>query len=1192
MKRRRRWRWVLCGGLVCAALLATAYVYLTNPERLRAQVLAALQEQHLSELALGGVSYSPWGGLLLTDLTLPASSDKRGDPPLLQVATLRLRCGLWGLLRGRLDLTSLEIDRASAALVCEAGAPASAPVDAERAAGAQHAWAALQARREHLPRIVVRQLDVQFMLREHGRRRLLERAWLNVQGSEQSDGYRLNVVRLPTLTSVVAALHWPPTGDLAVELDWVALDTLRPVLPPRVAECVHQLALGGRVRASQMVFRLPPATEGDTAAAHEPRLVSLELGFDALRGELPIEVTPEGTPRIEPYLRFGEMSGTLALHLRDAAGDPGMELRCGGQINGAPATLHLAGSLRLLGDVWPAGECVEPAGLNDVRVAEFAVRGLEVPTRQTHPEFVRSPRLPPPVRAAFKDYQPAGRVNLNLRIKPAASEQGESSRLEGELEALGNTCTYYRFPYTFEEAYGTIRFRDGHILFDEICARHGSARVCARGIVNDSREWTGFEMTFHGQNIALDAALYGALPEEHRAMWRTTAPLGLCDVVTTVRRAEGSAETGPLLPEVDVAARLRNGSLRLGDGRRLTQVDGAFTVQRGRVELRDLHGYDDDTAVRLRGALWMTAEGPASDVHVEIADLRIDERATLTAAGGGDGPQIELIGRADAWGRVSSGDGESPQQHFGLQLKDGTLRSWASATTDSGAAPPSSTWSDTQGWVIAHNAERQIVSFTCHRGDDWFEAAGRLPASPADEPLALELHARSAVLEQLFPQFLPRDWARLVNTFGLHGAGDVRVTLRPRPAADASAAQAADIRLTAALMRAEPFPLPLREVKADLTLGPGRFELRAGEARWGEAGQLQVQGTGSWDDAGVAAELNLVARELRFGPELSAALPPAVGQVFDKLGLQGTFDALLHRVRVTAGTQPTWQLEGRIPLRAAGLQLGLPLTDLTGELYGTCAVDPNGEVTLNAELQIDTAKLAERPIARWRGWLQHAPGQRWVQLDGLRGELGDGEVLGAAWIDPHTSDYELTLTLRDIAAGTLLPPERDGRETERPGRVDGQVYLRGRGSEVGSRRGGGELRVRGASFVQSPVLASVLRARRDEKNVSDKVEQATIQFLWEGSLIRLSRVDIQSRDLRLVGEGTWDMRSDTVRMTLVGAAPETWPRIAMLSDLLENTSKEIVQYRVSGPLSAPNVTTEPLYRLSETLRTLLKVGEE
>ena len=83
---------------------------------------------------------------------------------------------------------------------------------------------------------------------------------------------------------------------------------------------------------------------------------------------------------------------------------------------------------------------------------------------------------------------------------------------------------------------------------------------------------------------------------------------------------------------------------------------------------------------------------------------------------------------------------------------------------------------------------------------------------------------------------------------------------------------------------------------------------------------------------------------------------------------------------------------------------------------------------------------------------------------------------------------------------------------------------------------------------------------------------------------------IESQDLRLVGTGTWNMRDDSIRMTLWAARPDLWPRLGPFGDLLESAGQELMQYRVEGALAAPRVTAQPLHRINETLRRLL--GEE
>jgi hypothetical protein len=158
-----------------------------------------------------------------------------------------------------------------------------------------------------------------------------------------------------------------------------------------------------------------------------------------------------------------------------------------------------------------------------------------------------------------------------------------------------------------------------------------------------------------------------------------------------------------------------------------------------------------------------------------------------------------------------------------------------------------------------------------------------------------------------------------------------------------------------------------------------------------------------------------------------------------------------------------------------------------------------------------------------------------------------------------------------------------------PGRLDGHVFVRGALNDPGQRRGGGELRIRGTSLLSSPVTASVVRASQQQRRaISDEVDRAELRFVWEGQELKLNRVDIHSRDLRLIGMGSWNMRSDAITMTLLGATPENAPRLFLLTDLLESAGQELMQYRVDGTAAKPEVTIEPLHNLTDPLRKLLK----
>ena len=124
--------------------------------------------------------------------------------------------------------------------------------------------------------------------------------------------------------------------------------------------------------------------------------------------------------------------------------------------------------------------------------------------------------------------------------------------------------------------------------------------------------------------------------------------------------------------------------------------------------------------------------------------------------------------------------------------------------------------------------------------------------------------------------------------------------------------------------------------------------------------------------------------------------------------------------------------------------------------------------------------------------------------------------------------------------------------------------------------------------MRTPLLGAVAQhTRREGRALNDEVNSADVRFVLQGDVVQLTQVDMQSSDLRLIGEGSWDMRADTIDMTLVGANPRNWPRVAILSDVVELAGREFMQYRLTGPAKSPRLAVEPLHNLTEPLRRIL-----
>lgn len=1211
MRRRTWWRWLIRSLVALLLLMAAAYAYVTRPAALRERLVRLCAEADLRLIRLGEASFSPQTGLHLLDLAIqPARASPliglaRPDeaPPLLRIPRAVVRFSPWALLVGQLRPREVELDGAEIALVW----PATGSAGLVRFGAAEQA-PGRRAVPQRLPRLTIRDSDLSiFVMRDGGLH--LQQRWI-VEGSGQPvaqgaapGAYLLRLERVAGAVSApyasetpLASLRWQ--GDrLAAELGWVDLDLVRAFLPPAWVETMRQLGLAGSVRVQPLVLE-------------RGALVEAALRFNDLRCSVPIEDERD----LSPERRFAQLTGLegYARFVAQPAGRQGdLYVQAGGRLNGAAARFSLALSDLALAGPSDATSAQSPdplvprsrGGLPFGRYqARLRLERLRLPTHAEHSSFVTARRLPGAVRSVFRKYRPEGLVNFELELwgeaglaargarEPAPADEQVAPgatvvHYRGAVEPLGAACCYTGFPYAVEDAYGVLRFSDaGGIVLEGLHGRHGTARIRADGRVVDSKTWTGFELLFRGENVALDADLYAALPPVYQRLWEDAAPVGLCDVQVAVGREHGTETGGARPTEVRVDARLLSASVRLLDEARLDHADGLIHIAEGVVGIDALRGYVGQSLVQVDGRLQLAERqvAPQFELHVEAADVPLQRSSEIRDSLERPIGAVHFEGTGDVWAQVSSG--EQPQRQFAVRVRDGRL-------TGPGAGPP---WFGARGWLFAHGDQQSVRELSAQRPDGTLEISGVLPRQLGRHaPLELEVRAADGDLQRLLRQLVPGRWGGIRDALGLGGRGRLAARFHPAAAPGGEARQAADICLEAERMRPTPLPLELRDIQAQVTLHAQGFDVRQAAARYGEEGYLNVSGHGGWADGNVWSDVSVQGHDLRVGPELVAALPGPLAALLERMAPRGRMDLALDQVRVTGAEKLAWRVAGQIVLDSATLNLGAPLTGFAGRLEGACESSAAGDVRLGARFELDRGWLAGRPVERWEGELVRDPGSRRLRLVDLRGRLCDGELVGSGAVDLEAEAYELSFTLRDLSLAQFLQRgQRDGGGLTR-GRLDGSVFLRGSTADVSQRSGGGQLRIRGSSLLSSAVTASLLESTRQQRRpISDEVELAELQFIWEAQELHLTRVDIRSRDLRLIGVGRWDMRSDALEMTLLGAAPADAPRLFLLTELLETAGQELVQYRVEGTAADPRVTIEPLHNLTEPLRKLLKAAGE
>jgi hypothetical protein len=598
-------------------------------------------------------------------------------------------------------------------------------------------------------------------------------------------------------------------------------------------------------------------------------------------------------------------------------------------------------------------------------------------------------------------------------------------------------------------------------------------------------------------------------------------------------RQDASTLEQPFMPDVRVDSRFRAGSIALADGSRLHDTEASLLISDELLTIRDMTGYWRGAPVRVSGlARPPGPDGrPRQDVIVDAADVPIQRGGPVRSAAGQELGTIEFAGTGDVWANLTSTE-TGASESFVVHVKDGRIKGFDQQTT----------WRGVNGWVVASQNAQRIVCMNARSDRGEFSLSGVLPDQMnLSSPVELELAADDAEIERLLGGLVPACWLRVREALGLSGVG--RIKAKCYRNADGQQASA----------------------------------------------PIQLSGRAGWETGDGWARLTVQAPETELTPAFVEAMPKALGDLLRRMTARGNVSIALDPIELVSSQRQEWKLHGRLRFRQGSMLLGVALEQLSGEISGSLSIDATGEITLGADISIDSGRLDGRPIERWLARMTGVPGDRRVKIEDLKGYSCGGVIVGDATIDPVSGEYELSMTLKDLSLAEFLNDDETKRNAPRPGRMDGRVFLRGKGEGSASRTGGGELRIRGGSLLASPATRKLVEAsRQGNREVSGEVDRADLRFAWEADVLRFSRIDLVSKDLRLIGTGAWNLRDDGITMTLVGASGENAPRLAVISDLLESATQELLQYRVEGTIDNPRVTAEPMHNLTDPLRRLLR----
>jgi hypothetical protein len=1158
------WRHRSAGLLLFLVLLgAGGYWYVTNQVRLTSIARAFIEDLSGGQVEIGHVDVSFFGGVRITDLVVRVPAGYDFGPPggegriLFRAAEVELKHNPMSLLGGRFDIERIIAIRPEFLLVLD------------KAAGRSN-WQSLMSRPSAkkgggeplpLPRVEFRHCILRSGVLEGSQLRMADPVLMDLAASpDEGPGRAYTCILRPLGADRLARTIKVDVDRKTVSgsLPGIEIAQLQLSLPAAYTRWCEILELTGQIGAEDIEYTPNQARRCTISLAR----VTLSVPFDESEffGQ---------QARARRLVRLREVTGRIVFEPDQATVD------ITGQLNGRPT--------RIWGTLSGYNGPFKAMGYD----LHLDVQHFEIPDSRDPYAVRQVAMLGPRAQKILEQFDPTtGWVSLEGRITRPVGEDA-SAKFRGVLRVHDAEGFYDDFPYRGNQIRSTIRFADDGIWFD-VLARHGKAMFQVSGWVADGSHHTDADVTVDAVSVPLDEVLYESLPPKFQSLWRHFDFYGLISCKFHLVRQGGTPEAGAApwkwtmhMTLDDVAARY--------EGFNFMQwgLNGSIDAANGLISRIDLRAINIDAVTRITGTADLRDDRRAVDLKVTARNrpLSADLLPALS-------PRVADLVRdasvkglfdVDASVRLSEDTGDELLCQAEVWWKDGSAR----------IQPLAYPLQQVQGHIWMDQATRRIDirEITARNGPAVFHATGSIDLREGTSG-RFQLGVDDLPLTEPLYRVLPPAAQRWWQAFDPKGSIGAR--------SDLSFVESPDGRRTfthrTSLLLAgneicwDAFPLPLKDLNGKVILSAGRCQVQDLTATH-EAGQIHLDGTIDWTDDATRAAVRVSARNMLLDEPLRLAVPWQVRRLWNTWLPAGRLDLDLANLRYSkpAGEAATWDLEGALAARLQKLDMSIQVEDAVLRSSLALHMDEGKETFEgHGHLEADRAVLGLIAVTQaGADWSRTAQGA--FRLHDFQAKSLGGTLAGSFDVEPasHGEQYGIVLSLDHADANQLAEVLTHGQMSGVNGTIQMQMRLRGMVDEPETRSGAAEIQLTGQGLYRLPVLLQLAKVL----NIPVVSEPRETQQLSTKMTIMANRAYIDSLELRdntflMLGNGVIDLPSRQTNLTVIAARPRSWPKVPVLTELVEGALRELVEVHGTGPINDLKFEARPLRSIQAALETL------
>jgi hypothetical protein len=1140
------------------------YGYLTREARLTAMARAFLQDLSGGQVDIQRVQFSFFTGLHVTNLVVRTpngagggTGDDGASRIVFQAADVWLRHRPLALLAGRFHVERVVAIRPEFRFVTD------------RASGWSNWQALIDRPRSNngsgnpmaLPQVELKQCMLRSGVLDGGNLVLAEPLEMDLAAVPAGGAGRaydcilqpLGADRLPRSLKVDLE-----SGAVVGDLPGVLIAQFQQSLPAEYARWCEILELTGQIGADSIEYR---PEEGARCAINLSH-VTLSVPFDESEfyGE---------QVRARRMVRLREVTGRIVFEPAEVR----LDIR--GLLNGEP--------MRVWGRMAGYDGPLKAMGYD----LQINVRRMALPDCRDPYAVRQIGLLGPRALKILHDFEPtAGWASFQGRISKPQGET-ESAKFRGAIEIFDGAGCFDDFPYHGQQIRSTIRFTDEGIVFD-VLGRRGRAMFEVKGWSADGSSHADADVSVEAVSVPLDDEMYAALPPKIKGLWRRFDLYGLISCKFHLKRTGGTPEAGAApwkwsmqMNLHDVAARYEafhfmqwgmNGTIEAANGL-ISRIDlwahrlGATTRVTGTADLRDEHKSVDLRVIAKNRPLTPDLVMALPDrVAALVRDSKVkglfDVDATVQLS---EETGNELLCRA----MVDWHDGSVQPRQWPYPLGDVRGRIWMDQASRRIEIRE----------VTGRNGPARVrLSGTVDLKDG---AAGQFQAAVDDLPLDEHLYG-------VLPEGLQRWW----RAFQPKGRIGVRSDLRFREslAAETSISHRTSLLLAGNEACWESFPLPLKDLNGKVLLTDGRCEVQDLTGSHAD-GQVRLDGAVEWDEAGTRALLKGSARDVPLDEPLRLAVPWQIRRLWNTWKPAGNMDVDLSSLRYIKPKEggATWDLAGTLSGRLQKLDMSVDVADAVVRTSVAAHIDEARETFEGkGKLEVERAVLSLIPVTEARAeWVRESNGT--LRVRDIHAKALGGSLSGFLELDPTVQGdrYGVVLSLDHGDPSQLAEILTRGQMSGITGTIQMQMRLRGLVGEPDTRSGAAEIQLTGQGLYRLPILLQlanvlnipVVSEPREMQNLTTKLTIMADQAL-------LDSLELRDSSFLMLGNGVIDLPTRRASLTVIAAQPRTWPKVPVLTELLEGAVRELVEVHATGPINDLKFEARPLRSLHAALQVL------